>query len=317
MPAARERDLLVKAARLYYQDNCSQQEVANALGVSRSNVSRMLAAARDQGIVEIRINDPAGRETGLEDELQSAFGLAACRVVAARADERSLPRVGELAADFLLEAARPGAGISLSWGRSLQAMVYAVRVERTLPVDVLPLVGGLSSVASEMIIGEELVRELADRLGGTFRRLHAPALLETKASRDTLMAEPAISSVLRAASGSSLAFVGIGAAGTGSSAALIDSLRLSGRDRVDFEKAAPVGDVCARFFDEFGNPVHGAVEDRVLGVTLGDLRRIRTVVGLAAGVEKAGGVLGALRGRYLDVVVCDAPLARELLARAV
>jgi DNA-binding transcriptional regulator LsrR (DeoR family) len=297
MPAARERDLLVKAARLYYQDNCSQQEVASALGVSRSNVSRMLAAARAQGIVEIRIHDPAGRELGLEDELKSAFGLTACRVVAVRPDEPSLPKVGELAADWLLDTARPGEGISLSWGSTLQAMVYAVHAERAVPVDVRPLVGGLSSIASE-VMGEELIRELADRLGGTFQRLHAPALLESKAARDTLMAESSISSVLKAASRSSLAFVGIGAAGVGSSAAIIESLRLSRRDRAQFEKAEPVGDVCARYFDEDG------------------LRRIRTVVGLAAGVEKARGVLGALRGRYLDVVVCDAPLAKALLAQA-
>lgn len=315
MPAARERDLLVKAARLYYQDNCSQQEVASTLGVSRSNVSRMLAAARDQGIVEIRINDPAGREMGLENELQSAFGLTACRVVAARGNEPSLAKVGELAADWLLETARPSEGISLSWGRTLQAMVYAVRAERAIPVDVLPLVGGLSSLTSEMT-GEELVRDLAGRLGGTYRRLHAPALLESKASRDTLMAESSINSVLHAAIRSSLAFVGIGAVGVGSSAALIDALRLSRRDRAQFEKAKPVGDMCARYFDEDGNPVRGPIEDRVLSVTLGELRRIRTVVGLAAGLEKTQGALGALRGRYLDVVVCDAPLAEALLARA-
>ncbi|WP_128379462.1 sugar-binding transcriptional regulator [Streptomyces cavernae] len=313
MPASRERDLLVKAARLYYQDNCSQQEVASALGVSRSNVSRILAAAREQGIVEIRINDPAGRDLDLEEEVSRAFGLTACRVAAVRSEDEVLPKVGELAADWLLDMARPGDGIALSWGRTLQAMVRAVHAERPLPAEVLPLVGGLSSVASE-IMGEELVRDLADRLGATFRRLHAPALLETKASRDTLLTEPAISSVLGAGRKASLAFVGVGAAGVGSSAALIDSLRLGRRDRAAFERARPVGDICARYFDEDGNPVHGAVEDRVLAVSLDDLRRIRTVVGLAAGVEKARGVLGALRGHYLDALVCDSALAEALVA---
>lgn len=315
MPAARERDLLVKAARLYYQDNCSQQEVASALGVSRSNVSRMLAAARDQGIVEIRINDPAGRALGLEHDLCAAFGLAAARVATVHGHDPSLGRVGELGAEWLLANARPAEGISLSWGRTLQAMVYSVHTDRTIPVDVLPLVGGLSSITSEMT-GEELVRDLAGRLGGTYHRLHAPALLETRASRDTLMAETSINSVLRTAIGSSLAFVGIGTVGAGSSAALIDALRLTGRDRRAFDKAHPVGDVCARYFDAAGHPVGGAVQDRVLGVTLDDLRRVRTVVGLAAGVAKTHGVLGALRGTYLDVLICDAPLAEALLAQA-
>ncbi|MEW2400857.1 sugar-binding transcriptional regulator [Streptomyces sp. NPDC046862] len=312
MPASRERDLLVKAARLYYQDNLSQQEVASALGVSRSNVSRILTAARDQGIVEIRINDPAGRELDLEERLQAAFGVSACRVASVRADEPALAKVGELAASWMLDTVKPGNSIALSWGSTLQAMVGAVPAGQDLAVEILPLVGGLSSVTSE-ITGEELVRDLADRLGTTYQRLHAPALLETKASRDTLMAEPSIRSVLEAGRRSSVAFLGVGAVGVGSSAAVIGSLHLADHDRAAFEAAKPVGDVCARFFDEDGNPVHGAVEDRVLAVSLDDLRRIPTVVGLAAGVEKARGVLGALRGRYVDVLICDAPLAEVLL----
>lgn len=312
MPASRERDLLVKAARLYYQDNLSQQQVASALGVSRSNVSRILTAARDQGIVEIRINDPAGRELDLEERLQAAFGVASCRVASVRADEPALAKVGELAASWMLDTVKPGNSIALSWGSTLQAMVGAVPAGQDLAVEILPLVGGLSSVTSE-ITGEELVRELADRLGTPYQRLHAPALLETKASRDTLMAEPSIRSVLEAGRKSSVAFLGVGAVGVGSSEAVIESLHLSDRDRAAFEAADPVGDVCARFFDEDGSPVHGAVEDRVLAVSLEDLRRIPTVVGLAAGVEKARGVLGALRGRYVDVLICDASLAERLL----
>ena len=60
--------------------------------------------------------------------------------------------------------------------------------------------------------------------------------------------------------------------------------------------------------------MHGPVEDRVLAVTLQDLRRIPLVVGLASGKEKAPGILGAVRGRVVDVLVCDAGAARAVLA---
>ena len=58
--------MLVKAATLYYLEGQSQAEVAKEIGVSRSNVSRVLADARKNGIVEIRINDPFGRAQDLE-----------------------------------------------------------------------------------------------------------------------------------------------------------------------------------------------------------------------------------------------------------
>jgi len=315
VPAPRDPALLVRAARLYYEDQRSQQEVAEALKLSRSNVSRLLAAAREQGIVEIRINDPSGRDLALEAALAAAFELADCRVASVRPGQVALAAVGRLGAEWLLGNVRPGQRVSLSWGQTLQAMVEAVHPERALAVEVAPLVGGLSSVASETT-GEELVRELAGRLGAKFKRLHAPALLESKAARDTLLLEPAIASVLDAGRRSSVSFVGVGAYGWGASAAIIEALRLDDAERARFEAAGPVGDLCARFFDDAGRSIAGVVDDRVLGVSLGDLRRIPTVVGLAAGIEKCRGLLGALRGGYLDVLVCDSALAQAVIEAA-
>lgn len=312
MPAPRSREMLVKVARMYYEDNLSQQQVAEALGLSRTNVSRILTSAREQGIVDIRIHYSTGRDQVLENELKDAFALADCVVVGGQPAEVALKQVGAEAADWLHATLRPEQRVALSWGRTLQAMVDAVHAETPVAVQVLPLVGGLSPVSSE-ITGEELVRELAARLGATFQRLHAPALLESAAARETLMVEPTIASVLRAATESSLAFVGIGTFGLGSSAAVVEALHLTPAQRHRFERAGPVGDVCARFFDEDGQPIFGEVHDRVLAVSLEDLHHIPTVVGMAAGTEKARGVRGALRGGFLDVLICDDSLARALL----
>ena len=78
-------------------------------------------------------------------------------------------------------------------------------------------------------------------------------------------------------------------------------------------KAEPVGDIAARYFDAQGKPVLGPVHERVLAVTLSELAAIPTVVGVACGRVKAAGVLGAMRGRLIDVLVCDESLARAVL----
>lgn len=312
MPPPRDQDLLVKAARLYYEENRSQQEIAQSLSVSRSNVSRMLTAARDRGIVEIRINDPTGRELDLERELSESFGLRDCRVADTHGGEQLLSRVGDLGGRWLQENLRNGQRIGVSWGRTLQALVQHVPDAGGLDVEVVPLVGGLSSVDSE-ITGEELVRDLAGRLGGRFQRLHAPALLSSDTGRDVLLAEPSVSAVLSAAREVSLALVGVGSWGTGASAAIVETLGLTDQERADFDAHGPAGDVCARFFDDAGDAISGAVDDRVLAISLEDLRRIPLVVGVAAGSEKARGVHGVLRSHAVDVLICDSSLARALL----
>lgn len=166
------------------------------------------------------------------------------------------------------------------------------------------------------ISGEELVRDLAGRLGGTYQRLHAPALLTSKAGRDVLLAEPAVQATLEAARTVQVALVGIGRAGRGSSSALLTAMNLSADERAGLDAAGPVGDVCARFFTADGEPITGPADDRVLAVSLADLATIPVVAGVAAGPEKTDGVLGALHTRVLDVLVCDSSLARALLARS-
>jgi DNA-binding transcriptional regulator LsrR (DeoR family) len=140
-------------------------------------------------------------------------------------------------------------------------------------------------------------------------------VVTSKAGRDVLLAEPAIQSTLDAARRAQVAVVGIGTVGHGSSAALLTAMNLTDSERADFDAAQPIGDVCARFFDADGRPVTGAVDDRVLALSLADLAAIPTVAGVAVGQEKAGGVLGALRAKVLDVLLCDTALARALLAR--
>ena len=50
-------DQLVRAGRLYYELGETQNQIAELLGVTRPQVSRLLKRARAEGIVEIRIVD--------------------------------------------------------------------------------------------------------------------------------------------------------------------------------------------------------------------------------------------------------------------
>jgi len=318
MPAARDPKSLLQVARLYYLENLSQQQVATRLGISRSNVSRMLTEAQHQGIVEIRINDPAGRERTLESQLEETFGLREARVAqrpGAFGPATGITQVGVLASQVLLDSVKDQMTVALSWGQALQAMVWATTSDHDRAAQLVQLVGGLSSVSNE-ISGQELVRELASRLGASYRYLHAPAAMTTKASRDALVAEQSIAQALEAARNADIAFVGIGTPTHGSSNAILESLQLTKTQLKQFWSQRPVGDIAARYFDALGKPVTGPVDDRILAVTLADLARIPTVVGVAEGRAKAPGVLGALHGHLIDVLVCDESLARGVLATA-
>lgn len=314
MTAEREREQLVKAARMYFVDGLSQQDVASALGTSRSNVSRMLSAARRQGIVEIRIVDSAQRRYDLEVDLKTRFGLHDCQVSAHVAGTTPTSSVAKLSSQWLLDNVNEGQRLALSWGTALQAMVWNTTATRQYEVEVVQLVGGLSSVNAE-VTGQELVRELATRLGARYRYLHAPALVTSGEALNAFLSERSVAAALDAAKTADIAFVGVGTYGDSSSGAIIEAMGLSPEERSQLDALSPAGDICARYYDINGLPIAFApVRDQVIAVGLEDLRRIPMVVGVTSGRVKAPGLLGALRGGHLDVLICDESAARATLA---
>ena len=269
MPAPRDPGTLMRAAHLYYINGKSQAEIATLLDTSRSNVSRMLTEAQRQGIVEIRINDPSGRAQDLEVALQKTFGLQDVLVAqrGAGGAERIANQVGALAAQLLLQQIKDSMTVAMSWGHALQAMVWATTSDHDYDAQVVQLVGGMSSISNE-ISGHELVRELAARLGSSYRFLHSPATYSSTAARDTMLARPRLPTPWGPPGRPSWRSSGSAPPATARRPPFSSSLNLSAAEEQDFWAANPVGDVAARYFNASGQPIRGAVESHVLGVSL-------------------------------------------------
>ena len=322
MPSIRSIDLLIAAARLYYEDGQSQRSVAATLGLSESSVSRILAAARDSGIVTVAIHDPrlaVDRVPQLEDRLKRAFGLSAARV--GRGPEKFGPIevVGRLGAQLFGERLPTMQRIGLSWGSTVARLVDDVEAQSSFPdLELLPLVGGMSALDTAPS-GTSLLFTLALKLGARSRRIDAPAIVESPETCAAILRESTVRMALELSTTVDTAWAGIGSLGVpgGSSEQLLAAMRLSPEEAETVRAADPAGDFCGRFFDDDGVPLVGPTSSRVIGVGVEDLRRIPTVVGLAGGVGKARGVLAGLRSGLVDIAVLDAELAAEVLRRHV
>jgi DNA-binding transcriptional regulator LsrR (DeoR family) len=295
------------AARLYYGDDLSQQEVAERLNVSRSTVSRLLQLARDTGIVHIEVRPPS-TSAELSAQLTSALDLR--RAVVVPSDGRS-GGVRALVAPALAELEQlrlqPGSVLTTSSGEALWELAQAQRFPNLRGVLLLPAVGGMDEVDMRFQ-PNEIVRRIADASGAELRFLHVPAL-PSATLRRSLAADPEISARLALWDRLDAALVGIGAAPRDLEVG--PSHIMANRGAL----GAAVGNVASRHFDIEGRPVELPEEERMLVVSWDQLRAAGTVIGVAAGRAKIAAAIGAARAGLIDVLVTDAATASGVLER--
>ena len=76
-----------------------------------------------------------------------------------------------------------------------------------------------------------------------------------------------------------------------------------------------VGDVLVHFFDRHGRSVNTALDDRVIGMSLEQLKRVRRSVGVAGGKRKHEAIRSALLGGLVNVLITDRFTAKALVAK--
>jgi len=97
---------------------------------------------------------------------------------------------------------------------------------------------------------------------------------------------------------------------------LVFASRLTSPDESKFFVSnGAVGVIAGRFFDAQGRWIRGDLDERLMGITLDEVRQIPTRIAVAGGVDKIDALVGALKGKLANVLITDAQAARGLLER--
>jgi deoxyribonucleoside regulator len=304
-------DQMVEIATQFYLHGRTQVEIARAMGLDPSTVSRYLKRARDEGIVRIEIRAPVPEEAGLGLALADRYGIA--RAVVVPGEEPSLEDVTNAAADHVAGLLRSGIRLGVSWGQTMATMVHRLTPGIVSDLDIAQMSGGTGSTTPG-VQGSEIVRYLAQLYPPSrVHYLHAPAIVDLVTIQRAILTDRSVQVALAAAATSELALVGVGTLHEDDT--LVRWGHLSAEDRMLLLDRGAVGNINTRFFDERGHPV-AELEDRTIAIQWEELKRIPTVVAVASGLAKGRAIRGALRTGCVDVLVTDAPTARLLLQSA-
>jgi DNA-binding transcriptional regulator LsrR (DeoR family) len=313
MPNLYSEDRLRLAARLYYIDGLGQSEVAKFVKVSQAKVSRLLALARERGIVRITVADYEPRHTELEAQIRTRFGLTTVVVIKAfegLADTDLRKAVGHFASGVLNGLVKPSDIVAIAGGRTIYELVQHLPEPRNKALTVVQAMGSVDSSVSSFD-AQEVGRIVAQRLGGNFLALNAPAYIPEKRTRDALLRLPQVRSVHDHLDRAQVAIVGLG---TLENSVFVERGALDATAIAELREAGAVGEICGRFFDRNGAECDTLWRDQVMSVEAEQLRRIPLVVGVVSGNDRSDAIAAAIRGRLLKGLVIDETGAAALLA---
>ncbi|MEM8571447.1 MAG: sugar-binding transcriptional regulator [Pseudomonadota bacterium] len=313
----RQDDDIVQAAWLYYVGNLSQQEVSDRLGISRFKVNRMLAEAREQGMVRISVEHRTTETLALADRLAESFGLEEVQVapVPVPTDTQDYERraVAILTAKFVerLASADQRLVIGVGWGRTLSAMADHLSGLSNKNLTFVSLMGSVTQ-ATHTAPGVVCVR-LAAQTGGRAMLLPAPFVADTEEACAEILEQRLVREALDVARSAEHAIMSVGECREG--AILFRSGLFSPEQKAELRSNSIVGDCCGVFFTADGEVADIPLNRCAPCVKPNEMTDMDVLV-CAGGVTKAAATLAVLRAGFVNRLMIDETLAHAILERA-
>jgi DNA-binding transcriptional regulator LsrR (DeoR family) len=309
----RQQQTALRASWLYYMEGQTQEQIARILGINRVRVNRILAAARDSGLVQVRINSRLTSCLELERILKDQYGIGEAFVVPTPADAEDVRRVvGHEGGRILSDRLHDNVDVAVGWGRTLRLSLQTME-RRSIPgMEVVSLTGGL--IHGSVMNSHETAMRLSDMFNAKCSYIVGPAFTDTEETRDMLLRQPMLMDAFAHARNADIAYMSVGGLDGNTTMA---QLGLIGPDDIEtLARAGAVGDLLSYWIDEHGNVVDHPLNKRVLALPPDDLKSIPSVILVTGGVHRYRAIRAALRKGVVSTLVTDEDTAALVTGRS-
>lgn len=304
--------LMMKAAWLHFKEELTQGQIAIRLGISRVKVNRLIQQAKTSGIVEIVIKAPIPTFNEIEEHLVKRFGLNDAIVV--MDTEPGKPMYQALAqgtADWLINQISQDIDIGISLGRTLSYLPDAYFPHTDYRCNFIDIIGNIQEF-NRYFGSYNVTARMAERFGGQALRLNAPTLVSSPQALQVIKNEPYVKDVLDRARNAQIILLSCGP--VEQSMLLYMHNFISSSEMDELRARGSIGDVLTHFMDQNGNPIDTTIEERVVALTLEEIKKIPQRVLIAAGDEKIPIMRVALQKGFFSVLITNLQSATKVLS---
>ena len=309
-------EVMHEAATMYYLQDATMETIGRQLGMSRSGVSRLLKAARDQGMVQVQVR-PSGGGGAVARRVERLYGRGLrAHVVPVRSpltEDVRLDHVARYAAQLLQRWFGHGMTLGLAWGTTVASVSAHLIHTPIREAVVVQLNGAANTSSSGLAYRTDLVTQFAQAFDAVPEHFPVPAFFDFAATRELMWRERSVRHVLAVQARADLAVFGVGALVAPVPSHVYTSGYLEHGDRNALVADGVVGDVCTVFLREDGSWEDVAINARATGPTPRQLQAIHRRVCVVSGEAKVVPLRAALRAGAVTDLVIDEPTANALV----
>lgn len=305
------------AALRHYVHGETMESIAHAMGVSRSTVSRLLARAREEGIVRISLAGHQGSRSPLALELADEFGVRVhlVKVGDAASPARRFDQVTRRAGTLVSSLVGDDTGIGIAWGVTVSLVARHLEPRRLGGVRVVQLNGSAHAGDTAIPYVGSILQTVAEAYGGRVVHFPVPAFFDNLESKEWMWRERSVQSVLAEIDRLDLAVFGVGSLRGRVPSHVYSAGYIEPADLAKIVQEGAVGDVCTVLLREDGTWEDIELNRRATGPTPSQLQAIGRRVCVVADPQRAQATLGALRAGVATDLVCDDSTAKAVLNR--
>ena len=302
--------LMVKVARLYYEEGKTQADIAKELGITRLSVIELLKQAKSEGIVRFEIVNPQEDFLLLEKALEKKYKLKKVIIASGVGENHAmlLSRLGKSASAYLDNIVKFNDVLGIGWGVHVMETSKHLKHTQNRSITAVPLIGGGNEIHIQYDVNY-LTKKFANAFGGESFSLFAPAIVDSKFIRDAIISDSRIIQVIDFWNRLNIVLIGIGVETkeTPSTLDFRQTPQLAG-----LRATGIVGDILSRFYDISGNSVYLEIYDRMICIEPDIMKKAEFVIGVAGGLAKYNAIFGAINGGLINVLITDEEVARKL-----
>lgn len=305
-------DLIIKAAKLYYEEGLGQGQIASILGYSRAYISKLISEALKTGIVTIKVHDSLNTESAIEKKLRIRFKLLRAFEIHAKLSESIQTKAAAFAGNYLPTLLKSGDILAVGRGNTLYRCACSMENQAQLEnVSVVQMCGAYTDL-SLPVYCEAIPTLMSKAFNGIGHHYPVPAIIADPSLREMLSNEPSIQRVRALQKQSNVAIFTVDSLSLGAKSGIVRSGFITSAKIDELKQRGAVGAICDHFIREDGSLVDAEFDRSVLSLPLSELLNKQYRICIATGRSKYEGVFAALNGGYANILIVDDDMAKAI-----